>query len=74
MTFMINRVTLREIHMNLREPFQISSGATSTRRILLLELEGADGCIAWSGYSSMLFRQAQDLGHLRLDWHCFDVL
>ena len=48
MTFTIKRVTLREIRMTLREPFQISSGATSTRRIMLLELEGADGCTAWS--------------------------
>ncbi len=48
MTFSIRRITLREIHMTLREPFQISSGATSTRRILLLQLEGADGCTAWS--------------------------
>ena len=48
MTFTINKITLREIRMTLREPFQISSGSTSTRRILLLELEGADGVTSWS--------------------------
>ena len=48
MTFTIKRITMREIRMTLREPFQISSGATSARRILLLQLEGADGCTAWS--------------------------
>jgi O-succinylbenzoate synthase len=48
MTFTIKRITLREIRMTLREPFKISSGATSTRRILLLQLQGADGCTAWS--------------------------
>jgi len=48
MTFTIKQIMLREIRMKLREPFQISSGATSTRRILLLQLEGVDGCKVWS--------------------------
>lgn len=48
MTFTIRRITLREIRMSLREPFQISSGSTSARRIFLLELEDADGVTAWS--------------------------
>jgi len=48
MTFTIRQITMREIRMTLREPFQISSGSTSTRRIMLLELEDADGVTAWS--------------------------
>lgn len=42
------RLTLREISLTLVEPFQISSGTASARRILLLELEGDDGAVAWS--------------------------
>ena len=41
-------VTLREIRLPLREPFQISSGTVSERRILLLELRDASGDTAWS--------------------------
>ncbi|GMV09322.1 MAG TPA: o-succinylbenzoate synthase [Gemmatimonadaceae bacterium] len=41
-------ITLREIRLPLREPFQISSGTMSERRILLLELRDADGATAWS--------------------------
>lgn len=41
-------LTLREIRLPLREPFQISSGTMSERRILLLELEDASGAVAWS--------------------------
>ncbi len=48
MTFHLERITMREIRMTLREPFQISSGSTSTRRILLLELEDGDGNTTWS--------------------------
>ena len=48
MSLRLSRVTLREIRMTLREPFEISSGRTTGRRILLLELEDADGTIAWS--------------------------
>jgi O-succinylbenzoate synthase len=39
---------MREIRMTLREPFQISSGTASARRILLLELEDVDGVTVWS--------------------------
>ena len=48
MTEPIQRITLREIRLPLREPFRISSGTESERRILLLELAAADGLHAWS--------------------------
>jgi O-succinylbenzoate synthase len=48
MSFRLSRITLREIRMTLREPFEISSGRTTGRRILLLELEDADGTVTWS--------------------------
>ena len=44
----VSRITLREIEMSLVEPFRISSGVTTTRRILLLEVETADGLSTWS--------------------------
>ena len=44
----VERITLREIRLALREPFEISSGRTTERRILLLELVDADGVRAWS--------------------------
>ena len=44
----IDRVTLREIQLTLKEPFRISSGVVHTRRILLLELAERDGATAWS--------------------------
>ena len=43
----IKSVTLREISLTLKEPFQISSGTTTRRRILLVELESADGVVGW---------------------------
>ena len=43
----IKRVTLREIHLPLVEPFTISSGTETIRRILLLEIEDVDGVIGW---------------------------
>ena len=43
----IDRAVLREIPLELREVFEISSGATRARRILLLTLE-SDGIEAWS--------------------------
>src|SRR4051794_37767560 len=43
----IESLTLREISLTLKEPFQISSGTTTQRRILLVEIEGADGTHAW---------------------------
>ena len=48
MSLRLSRITLREIRMALREPFEISSGRTTGRRILLLELEDADGVTTWS--------------------------
>jgi O-succinylbenzoate synthase len=56
----LDRVTLREIRLRLKEPFRISSGVVDERRILLLELHDADGtcewaeCVAgeWPNYSS----------------------
>jgi o-succinylbenzoate synthase len=47
-TLRLERLTLREIQLPLREPFRISSGTQTTRRILLLELEDAGGATAWS--------------------------
>jgi O-succinylbenzoate synthase len=44
----IDRITLREIELALKEPFRISSGVESTRRILLLELTDHDGAIVWA--------------------------
>jgi O-succinylbenzoate synthase len=44
----IQRIVLREIRLALKEPFRISSGAVSHRRILLLELTDGDGVTAWS--------------------------
>jgi len=44
----IVRIDLREIRLPLRETFRISSGMTSTRRILLLEIADADGVTTWS--------------------------
>ena len=41
-------IRLREIRLPLREPFQISSGIVSERRILLLELTDASGVTVWS--------------------------
>jgi o-succinylbenzoate synthase len=42
------RLTLREIRLPLREPFQISSGTMTERRIVLLELEDRSGASTWS--------------------------
>jgi o-succinylbenzoate synthase len=43
-----DRVELREIRLPLKEPFRISSGVVSERRILLLRLVSADGTEGWS--------------------------
>ena len=48
MSLQIDSITLREIQLPLVEPFRISSGVTTTRRILLLELIDADGASTWS--------------------------
>ncbi len=44
----LQSVTLREVSLHLKEPFRISSGVTSDRRILLLELDDGEGTTAWS--------------------------
>jgi o-succinylbenzoate synthase len=44
----LDHITLREIRLALKEPFRISSGIESERRILLLELVDADGASAWA--------------------------
>jgi o-succinylbenzoate synthase len=43
----IESITLREIALALKEPFQISSGTQSHRRILLVQLRSADGVEGW---------------------------
>ena len=48
MSMIIARIVLREIHLSLREAFRISSGQTSIRRILLLQLTDGDGVTTWS--------------------------
>jgi O-succinylbenzoate synthase len=44
----LERITLREIRLPLKEPFRISSGVVHERRILLLELQDTGGAVAWS--------------------------
>lgn len=44
----IERIVLREIRLPLREPFRISSGVCTERRIALLELSDASGVTGWS--------------------------
>lgn len=44
----IDKITLREINLPLKEPFRISSGVTLKRRIALLELKSSDGTTEWS--------------------------
>jgi len=44
----LDQVTLREVRLALREPFRISSGAVTERRIMLLELRDASGATCWS--------------------------
>lgn len=48
MTLRLDTITLREIRLPLKEPFRISSGVVSERRICLLELTTDDGITAWS--------------------------
>ena len=43
----IESLTLREIQLQLKEPFQISSGTVTHRRIFLIQLRSADGVEAW---------------------------
>jgi O-succinylbenzoate synthase len=44
----LDQITLREIRLQLKAPFRISSGEVRERRILLLELRDASGATAWS--------------------------
>lgn len=44
----VERITLREIRLALKEPFRISSGVVQDRRIMLLELHDASGASCWS--------------------------
>src|SRR5918999_1858903 len=44
----VERIALREIRLALREPFRISSGVVTERRIFLLELSDADGPTVWA--------------------------
>jgi O-succinylbenzoate synthase len=44
----IDRITLREIRLALKEPFRISSGLMQERRIALLELTDRDGATTMS--------------------------
>lgn len=44
----VESITLREVRLPLREPFRISSGVVSERRITLLELRDVDGVTVWS--------------------------
>jgi O-succinylbenzoate synthase len=43
----IESITLREIQLQLKEPFQISSGTVTHRRIFLLHVRSADGVEGW---------------------------
>jgi len=47
-TLCVDRMILREIRLELKEPFRISSGLMSDRRIALLELFDASGARTWS--------------------------
>lgn len=44
----LEQITLREIRLPLREPFRVSFGVVTERRIPLLELQDSDGVTAWS--------------------------
>src|SRR5438045_5164745 len=44
----LERIALREIRLALKEPFRISSGIVTERRICLLELSDVDGASTWS--------------------------
>lgn len=43
----IERLTLRKIRLPLKEPFEISSGTVTDRRIFLLQLRDVNGITAW---------------------------
>ena len=43
----VEQITLREVLLPLREPFQISSGTQTIRHIFLITLKDSDGRIGW---------------------------
>ena len=47
MTLRFDRMVLREIRLPLKQPFRISSGMVTERRIALVELQHPDGISAW---------------------------
>lgn len=51
----IRKIVIREIQLPLVEPFTISSGTESMRRILLVELEDRDGVTGWGECVAMTF-------------------
>ena len=44
----LERIALREIRLPLKAPFRISSGVVTERRVLLVELESAEGVRTWA--------------------------
>jgi len=48
----IEMITLRELRMRLKTPFETSFGVTQERRILLVEL-AADGVSGWGEFTSL---------------------
>jgi len=44
----IERITLHEIRLALKEPFRISSGLVHARRVALIEIADASGITVWS--------------------------
>ena len=48
MSLRLSRITLQEIKMTLREPFELSIVRTDERRVLLLMLADRDGLTTWS--------------------------
>jgi o-succinylbenzoate synthase len=48
MMLRIERIALREVRLALREPFRISSGVVTERRIFLIELTDGDGAAVWA--------------------------
>jgi O-succinylbenzoate synthase len=67
----IESMTLREISLALKEPFQISSGTQSLRRILLVELRGADGGDGGVGWGECAAAEFPNYGPETIDtcWH-----
>ncbi|MCH7991760.1 MAG: o-succinylbenzoate synthase, partial [Gemmatimonadetes bacterium] len=68
----IERATIREIPLRLKEFFEISSGGSQDRRVLLLKLEG-DGLEGWSecvaaGDPSYAYETADTAWHLLTDF------